>query len=91
MIPAEDWLAVSLSLSNRTAPRIPRRFKWKFKDFKKAMRGVKLKRCMTHEDYVTTASMEDVHGGLYWPTTDGGLVALPYDSKKFVFSEWVEA
>ena len=71
----------------------PRRFKWKFKDFRKQMRnGVKLKhRCnITHEDTIVLSDMEMLHGGRYWPTTDGGLIALPYDSKKFDFNEWVE-
>ena len=45
---------------------------------------------LTEEDRITVGDMEMMHGGRYWPTTDGGLVALPYDSKKFDFKDWVE-
>lgn len=88
MIPDEDWKAVNIPGSRLKAPR---RFKWKFKDFKKAMKGKRLKRAIVSEgDRITVADMEMMHGGRYWPMTDGGLIALPYDSKKFDFNEWVE-
>jgi hypothetical protein len=35
------------------------------------------------------SNMEMMHGGRYWPTTDGGLIALP-ESKKFNFRDWLE-
>jgi hypothetical protein len=89
MIPPEDWEAVALP--GMPPPRLPRRFKWKFRDFKKAMNGKRLKAAITTEtDKAVVADMEMMHGGRYWPTTDGGLVAIPYDSKKFNFKEWVE-
>ena len=68
-----------------------RTFKWKFKHFKKAMKGgLKLTRFPAQGDLLVMADMATMHGGKYWPTTDGGLVALPYDSKKFNFNEWLE-
>ncbi len=90
MIPAEDWKAVNLP-GFRTGKE-PRRFQWRFKDFRRAMQGKRLKhgRNVTHDDKLVMGDMEMMHGGRYWPTTDGGLIALPYDSKKFDFKEWVE-
>jgi hypothetical protein len=90
MIPEEDWKAVSLP-----GLRIgmgPRRFKWRYKEFRRGMQGKRLKhrRNITSDDKVVMNDMEMMHGGRYWPTTDDGLIALPYDSKKFDFEEWVE-
>jgi hypothetical protein len=89
VIPPEDWKAVELP--GMPPPRVQRRFEWRFSDFKKAMNGKRLKAAiLTEEDRITVGDMEMMHGGRYWPTTDGGLVALPYDSKKFDFKDWVE-
>lgn len=66
-----------------------RTFKWKFKHFKKAMKGHRLKRYPNQDDLLVMTDMAVVHGGKYWPTTDGGLVALPYGSRKFDFNEWL--
>lgn len=67
-----------------------RDFKWKFKDFKKVMKsGVRLKKHLNSDDLICMNNMAMMHGGKYWATTDGGIVALPYDSEKFNFNEWV--
>lgn len=53
------------------------------------MAGKRLKRHMTVQDKITAGNMEMMHGGSYWPTTDGGLIAIP-DTPKFIFEEWTE-
>lgn len=90
MIPPEDLKAVNMPSFGIF--KTPRRFKWSFKKFKKGMKGKRLKHrlAITNDDKLVMGDMEMMHGGRYWPTTDDGLIALPYDSKKFDFEEWVE-
>jgi len=90
MIPLEDWKAVNMP--GFPTFRTPYQFKWSFKKFKKGMEGRRLKHrlAITHDDKLVMGDMEMMHGGCYWPTTDGGLIALPYESKKFDFKEWSE-
>ncbi len=84
----DKWKATNMPMSRLGLS--PRLFKWRYKHFKKAMKGIKLKRTPSSDDRLCMDSMKMFHGGCYWPTTDGGIVALPYHTRKFDFLEWQE-
>ena len=72
--------------SDRPEPR----FRWSFRDFKKALGRHRLKRAMAGDDDLACGSMSAFFGGRYWPTSDGGCIRLPTADAAFAFEDWVE-
>lgn len=88
MIHPEDYEVVR-SPESRHVVR-PRTFRWTYEDFKQTMTGDRLKKPneFNSTERVTKRDMEFTHGGVYWPTVNGSMVALPYDSPEFRQEEW---
>ena len=91
MIPFEDWNAVDTPGLRRST--MPRQFEWSFNKFERGMEGKRLKspQALVSGDKIAIKDMEMMYGGRYWAIVGGGIIALPYDSEEFNFSEWAES